>query len=103
MQPTPGRASGTPENACDLRILSAIPDAQTVDQSESCLRFLGIFGVSVFVHGMTAYAGSQKYADWYDAQNKNGLVEARKVHHSLSPRLRREVETAGGAVPENQE
>ncbi len=47
-------------------------------------------GVSVFAHGMTAYAGSQRYADWYAAQDHDGLVEAKPVHHTLRSRLRRE-------------
>jgi hypothetical protein len=47
-------------------------------------------GVSVFAHGMTAYAGSQRYADWYVAQDHDGLVEAKPVHHTLRSRLRRE-------------
>jgi NhaP-type Na+/H+ or K+/H+ antiporter len=49
-------------------------------------------GVSVFAHGMTAYAGSQQYADWYAAQDREGLKEAKKVHHSLRPRLRRQAD-----------
>ena len=46
-------------------------------------------GLSVLVHGATSYAGSQKYADWYEAQDTDGLVEAKKVHHGLRPRIHR--------------
>lgn len=46
-------------------------------------------GVSVFAHGLTSYPGSQKYADWYEAQDHDGLVEAKPVHHHQYPRLRR--------------
>jgi NhaP-type Na+/H+ or K+/H+ antiporter len=49
-------------------------------------------GVSVFVHGMTAYPGSQRYADWYDAQDHDGLAEAKPVHHTLRSRLHREAD-----------
>jgi NhaP-type Na+/H+ or K+/H+ antiporter len=49
-------------------------------------------GVSVFVHGMTAYPGSQRYADWYEAQDRDGLAEAKPVHHSLRPRLKRQAD-----------
>ena len=49
-------------------------------------------GVSVFVHGMTAYPGSQRYADWYDAQDHDGLAEAKPVHHNLRPRLHRQAD-----------
>jgi NhaP-type Na+/H+ or K+/H+ antiporter len=49
-------------------------------------------GVSVFVHGMTAYPGSQRYADWYEAQDRDGLEEAKPVHHSLRPRLKRQAD-----------
>jgi NhaP-type Na+/H+ or K+/H+ antiporter len=60
-------------------------------------------GVSVFAHGMTAYAGSQKYADWYAAQDHDGLAEAKKVHHSLRPRLRRQADSAGILVADTDE
>ena len=58
-------------------------------------------GVSVFVHGMTAYAGSQKYADWYDTKDHEGLEEAKPVHHSLRTRLRRQADAAGTAVDDS--
>ncbi len=44
-------------------------------------------GASVFAHGMTAYAGSQRYADWYEAEDHDGLTEAKPVQHSLRSRL----------------
>ena len=59
-------------------------------------------GVSVFAHGMTAYTGSQKYANWYQAQDHDGLAEAKKVHHSLRPRLRRQADSAGDVVDRTQ-
>lgn len=46
-------------------------------------------GLSVLAHGLTSYAGSQKYADWYEAQDTHGLAEAKQVHHSQRPRLHR--------------
>ena len=46
-------------------------------------------GVSVFAHGMTAYPGSQRYADWYDAQDHDVLTEAKPVHHTVRSRLLR--------------
>lgn len=55
-------------------------------------------GVSVFAHGMTAYAGSQKYADWYESKDHDGLEEARPVHHSLRPRFRRQADSDGSAA-----
>jgi len=49
-------------------------------------------GVSVFVHGMTAFPGSQRYADWYATQDHDGLAEAKPVHHTLRSRFHREVD-----------
>jgi NhaP-type Na+/H+ or K+/H+ antiporter len=49
-------------------------------------------GVSVFAHGMTAFPGSQWYADWFAAQDHDDLVEAKPVHHTLRPRLHRQVD-----------
>jgi hypothetical protein len=37
---------------------------------------------------MTAYVGSQRYADWYEAQDHTKVAEAKPVHHELRPRLR---------------
>jgi NhaP-type Na+/H+ or K+/H+ antiporter len=54
-------------------------------------------GVSVFAHGMTAYAGSEKYADWYEAQDPDGLAEAKPVHHNMRLRLRGQADSAGTA------
>jgi hypothetical protein len=45
-------------------------------------------GMSVLVHGMTSYFGSQRYADWYAAQDHTKVAEAKPVHHELRPRLR---------------
>lgn len=54
--------------------------------------------LSVVAHGATAFTGSQKYADWYEAQDTDGLAEAKTVHHS--PRLRiRRMKTAMPAKP----
>jgi NhaP-type Na+/H+ or K+/H+ antiporter len=47
-------------------------------------------GVSVFAHGMTAFPGSQQYADWYGAHDHEGLAEAKPVHHTLRSRFRRQ-------------
>jgi len=49
-------------------------------------------GVSVFVHGMTAFPGSQRYADWYAARDHDDLAEAKPVHHTLRDRLQREAD-----------
>jgi NhaP-type Na+/H+ or K+/H+ antiporter len=53
-------------------------------------------GLSVLAHGITAYPGSQKYADWYES--KGGAVklpEGKPVHHhELSPRTRQAVESS---------
>jgi NhaP-type Na+/H+ or K+/H+ antiporter len=38
-------------------------------------------GLSVLVHGLTAYPGSQRYADWYESQDDTDkLPEAKPVH-----------------------
>jgi NhaP-type Na+/H+ or K+/H+ antiporter len=38
-------------------------------------------GLSVLVHGLTAYPGSQRYADWYESQDDTEtLPEAKPVH-----------------------
>jgi NhaP-type Na+/H+ or K+/H+ antiporter len=38
-------------------------------------------GLSVLVHGLTAYPGSQRYADWYESQEDTAtLPEAKPVH-----------------------
>jgi NhaP-type Na+/H+ or K+/H+ antiporter len=42
-------------------------------------------GLSVFAHGLTSYVGSQKSADWYEAQEHKGLIEAKPVHNRLPP------------------
>ena len=51
-------------------------------------------GMSVLVHGITSYAGSQRFADWYAAQDQPGLAEAKSVHHILRPRLRQMADVA---------
>jgi NhaP-type Na+/H+ or K+/H+ antiporter len=50
-------------------------------------------GLSVLAHGLTAYPGSQKYADWYEAGGGAAkLPEGKPVHHhELSPRIRQAV------------
>ena len=58
-------------------------------------------GMSVLVHGMTAYAGSQRYADWYEAQDHTKVAEAKPVHHELRPRLRQMADTATAAPVAN--
>jgi NhaP-type Na+/H+ or K+/H+ antiporter len=40
-------------------------------------------GVSIFVHGLSSYPGSQKYADWYEAQDHTDMVESKPLHHRL--------------------
>jgi NhaP-type Na+/H+ or K+/H+ antiporter len=53
-------------------------------------------GLSVLAHGITAYPGSQKYADWYTAQGgADKLPEGKPVHHhTLRTRIRQGVATA---------
>jgi len=45
--------------------------------------------LSVLLHGMTSYPGSQAYANWYAQQDKKDLEEAKRVHHHLHPQLGR--------------
>jgi NhaP-type Na+/H+ or K+/H+ antiporter len=54
-------------------------------------------GASVFAHGMTAYAGSQKYADWYAAKDPDSIAEGKPVQHHMRLRLRRQADSAGTA------
>lgn len=35
--------------------------------------------LSVLAHGLTAYPGSQRYADWYEAHRGKGVVEAKPL------------------------
>jgi NhaP-type Na+/H+ or K+/H+ antiporter len=46
-------------------------------------------GLSVLVHGLTAYPGSQRYADWYESQDDTEkLPEAKPVHqHDIRRRV----------------
>lgn len=51
-------------------------------------------GLSVLVHGMTSYAGSQRYADWYESQDQSKVTEAKPVHHHLArPRIQQMAST----------
>ena len=46
-------------------------------------------GLSVLLHGLTAYPGSQRYADWVASQDHTAaLPETKKVHHHLATRPR---------------
>jgi len=49
-----------------------------------------IVGLSVLLHGITAYPGSQAYANWYQSHDDpTELAEGKNVHnHRLSPRVR---------------
>lgn len=56
--------------------------------------------LSVLAHGLTAYPGSQAYADWYEAQQGKDVAEAKPLHQPHhhrrlrhSRRLDRRVET----------
>lgn len=43
-----------------------------------------IVGLSVMLHGLTAYPGSQAYATWYEAHDDPaGTAEGKSVHHHL--------------------
>jgi NhaP-type Na+/H+ or K+/H+ antiporter len=46
-------------------------------------------GMSVIAHGVTSYAGSQRYADWYGTQDITKTVEAKPVDHALRRRFRK--------------
>jgi NhaP-type Na+/H+ or K+/H+ antiporter len=46
-------------------------------------------GLSVLLHGLTAYPGSQRYADWVEAHDHtSALPETAEVHRHLDPRPR---------------
>lgn len=49
-----------------------------------------IVGASVLLHGLSAYPGSQAYANWYlSHDDPTQLAEGKAVHHrSISPRIR---------------
>ena len=49
-----------------------------------------IVGLSVLLHGATAYPGSQAYASWYQSHDDPArLAEGKKVHnHRTTPRVR---------------
>jgi NhaP-type Na+/H+ or K+/H+ antiporter len=45
--------------------------------------------LSVLLHGLTAYPGSQRYADWYESQKGKDVAEAKPLQHPHPhPRLR---------------
>jgi NhaP-type Na+/H+ or K+/H+ antiporter len=54
-----------------------------------------IVGSSVLLHGLSAYPGSQAYANWYQShEDPTKLAEGKAVHHrTLSPRLRHAMDT----------
>ena len=43
-------------------------------------------GLSVLVHGLTAYPGSQRYADWYESQDDTATLPEAKPVHRHDPR-----------------
>ena len=49
-----------------------------------------IVGMSVLLHGLTAYPGSQAYANWYQSHDDpTKLAEGKAIHHrTVSARLR---------------
>ena len=56
--------------------------------------------LSVLLHGITSYPGSEAYGAWYEQQDKEGLEEAKKVHHSVRPHLHLLSRRARTAPPE---
>ena len=62
-----------------------LPGTSTINVIATC-----IVGLSVLLHGLTAYPGSQAYADWYESHdNPTDLAEGKSVqHHTLSMRAR---------------
>lgn len=53
-----------------------------------------IVGMSVLLHGLTAYPGSQAYANWYQSHDDpTKLAEGKAIHHrTVSPRLRQAID-----------
>lgn len=48
-------------------------------------------GLSVVLHGVTAYPGSQRYADWVASRDDTAaLPEKKKLHHRVRPRFARQ-------------
>jgi NhaP-type Na+/H+ or K+/H+ antiporter len=54
-----------------------------------------IVGLSVLLHGLTAYPGSQAYATWYESHDDpTKLAEGKAVHHhKMSPRARHAIDS----------
>jgi len=46
-------------------------------------------GMSVLLHGLTSYPGSEAYANWYQQQDKDRMAESKQVHHRVHPHLSR--------------
>jgi NhaP-type Na+/H+ or K+/H+ antiporter len=42
---------------------------------------------SVLLHGLTSFPGSEAYGDWFEQQDKEGLEEAKEVHHHVQPHV----------------
>ncbi len=71
-----------------------VTDADLPGTSTITLVAAVIVGLSVLLHGLTAYPGSQAYANWYESHDEPAkLAEGKRVHnHELSPRARHAVE-----------
>jgi NhaP-type Na+/H+ or K+/H+ antiporter len=48
--------------------------------------------VIVFAHGLTAFPGSQRNADWCESRDHDGFAEAKPVRRTLQSRLQRETD-----------
>jgi len=62
-----------------------LPGTDTINVVAAC-----VVGLSVLLHGLTAYPGSQAYANWYEShEDPTDLAEGQAVHHhTLSTRAR---------------
>ena len=60
-----------------------------------------IVGMSVLLHGLSAYPGSQAYANWYQSHDDpTKLAEGKAVHHrTINPRLRHAMDKEIGTSP----
>jgi NhaP-type Na+/H+ or K+/H+ antiporter len=75
-----------------------VSDADLPGTDTITLVAASIVGLSVLLHGLTAYPGSQAYANWYESHDDpTKLAEGKAVHHHrLSPRARHTIDQETG-------
>jgi NhaP-type Na+/H+ or K+/H+ antiporter len=75
-----------------------VKDADLPGTSTITLVATAVVGLSVLLHGLMAYPGSQAYAKWYESHDDpSTLAEGKSVHHHrLSPRARHAVDQTMG-------